>query len=196
MYLYASCDRAAVHPRLGQGLPVLFRDRFTGREHTPADADVRAIAEMTAANELDVLAHNVGLAERHGPALYRLFARSRDLLSAPAWNACAEQLARYAPEPGIVISGLDHLVLTVTDVERTTAFYQRVLGMRPVTFGEGRGRWLRQQQDHLHRQAANSSPTPPGPPLAAPTCVWSPGPHRNRCWPIWPPPGCPWRKAR
>ncbi|MEW2051731.1 hypothetical protein [Streptomyces sp. NPDC005476] len=34
------------------------------------------------------------------------------------------------------MSGLDHLVLTV--VERTTAFYQRVLGMRPVTFGEGR----------------------------------------------------------
>ncbi|MFC4331983.1 VOC family protein [Streptomyces andamanensis] len=138
VYLYASCDRAAVYPRLGNGLPVVFHDRFTGREHTPAEADVRAIVEITAANELDVLAHHAGLAERHGPALYRLFARSRDLLSAPAWNACAEHLARYAPEPGIVISGLDHLVLTVTDVERTTAFYQRVLGLRPVTFGEGR----------------------------------------------------------
>ncbi|WP_405882932.1 VOC family protein [Streptomyces sp. NBC_01136] len=28
--------------------------------------------------------------------------------------------------------------MTVADVERTIAFYQRVLGMRPVTFGEGR----------------------------------------------------------
>ncbi|MFF9819726.1 VOC family protein [Streptomyces sp. NPDC014006] len=138
VYLYASCDRAAVYPRLVAGRPVVFRDRFTSREHTPAEADARAILEITAANELDVLAHNAGLAERHGPAVYRLFVRSRDLLSAPAWEACAEQLARYTPEPGIVISGLDHLVLTVTDVERTIAFYRRVLGMRPVTFGDGR----------------------------------------------------------
>lgn len=33
---------------------------------------------------------------------------------------------------------LDHLVLTVANVERTVAFYERVLGMRAVTFGEGR----------------------------------------------------------
>lgn len=38
----------------------------------------------------------------------------------------------------IRVSGLDHLVLTVTDLDRTVAFYQRVLGMRPVTFGGGR----------------------------------------------------------
>jgi hypothetical protein len=106
VYLYAGCDRAAVYPRLGKGLPVLFRDRFTDRDHTPAGADVRAVVEITAANELDVLAHNAELAERHGPALYRLFARSHGLLSAPAWNACAEQLARHAPEPGITVSHL------------------------------------------------------------------------------------------
>ena len=33
---------------------------------------------------------------------------------------------------------LDHVVLTVTDVDRSIAFYQHVLGMRPVTFGSGR----------------------------------------------------------
>lgn len=125
--LYASCDRATVYPRLGTGRPVVFRDRFAGREHTPAEADVRAFLEITAANDLDVLAHNAELAERHGPTLYRLFARSRELLSAPAWDACAEQLGRYAPEPGIVISGLDHLVLTVTDVVSSpaTTFWRR-----------------------------------------------------------------------
>ncbi|MER0443501.1 VOC family protein [Streptomyces sp. Edi4] len=138
VYLYASCDRGAVYPRLGSGLPLLFRDRFTGREHTPPDADVRAAVTITAANELDVLAHNAELAERHGPGLYGLFARSRDLLPGVAWQACATRLGRYAPRPGIVISGLDHLVLTVADIERTIAFYQDVLGMRPVTFGEGR----------------------------------------------------------
>ena len=36
------------------------------------------------------------------------------------------------------IEGLDHLVLTVTDIGRTRDFYERVLGMEPVVFGEGR----------------------------------------------------------
>lgn len=34
--------------------------------------------------------------------------------------------------------GLDHLVLTVVDVERSVRWYHDVLGMRPVTFGNGR----------------------------------------------------------
>ena len=33
---------------------------------------------------------------------------------------------------------LDHLVLTVSDVDRTRAFYERVLGMETLVFGEGR----------------------------------------------------------
>jgi len=36
------------------------------------------------------------------------------------------------------IDSLDHLVLTVADIARTCDFYQRVLGMSVVTFGEGR----------------------------------------------------------
>ena len=36
------------------------------------------------------------------------------------------------------IEGLDHLVLTVADVGRTRDFYERVLRMKPVVFGEGR----------------------------------------------------------
>jgi catechol 2,3-dioxygenase-like lactoylglutathione lyase family enzyme len=36
------------------------------------------------------------------------------------------------------IEGLDHLVLTVADVGRTLDFYELVLGMEPVVFGEGR----------------------------------------------------------
>ena len=38
----------------------------------------------------------------------------------------------------ISIDRIDHLVLTVADVERTLAFYSRVLGMEPVTFAGGR----------------------------------------------------------
>ena len=36
------------------------------------------------------------------------------------------------------IDRLDHLVLTVADIERTCAFYTRVLGMQVVHFGNGR----------------------------------------------------------
>jgi len=36
------------------------------------------------------------------------------------------------------INRIDHLVLTVADIERTVEFYTRVLGMRKIEFGEGR----------------------------------------------------------
>ena len=36
------------------------------------------------------------------------------------------------------IDSLDHLVLTVADVDASCAFYSRVLGMEVVTFGQGR----------------------------------------------------------
>ncbi|WP_314408345.1 VOC family protein [Pseudomonas kuykendallii] len=36
------------------------------------------------------------------------------------------------------IDHLDHLVLTVADLDVTVGFYTRVLGMQEVTFGEGR----------------------------------------------------------
>jgi len=38
----------------------------------------------------------------------------------------------------IAIDRLDHIVITAWDVERTLAFYERVLGMTPVTFAGGR----------------------------------------------------------
>jgi catechol 2,3-dioxygenase-like lactoylglutathione lyase family enzyme len=38
----------------------------------------------------------------------------------------------------IAIDRLDHIVITAWDVERTLEFYERVLGMTPVTFAGGR----------------------------------------------------------
>lgn len=40
--------------------------------------------------------------------------------------------------PAVRVQRIDHVVVTVNDVERTLSFYEQVLGMRPVTFGEGR----------------------------------------------------------
>lgn len=49
------------------------------------------------------------------------------------------------------IDHLDHLVLTVADVEASCAFYARVLGMQPLTFGEGRRALaFGQQKINLH----------------------------------------------
>ena len=39
---------------------------------------------------------------------------------------------------GLRIDRLDHLVLTVESIEASCEFYERVLGMQAVTFGEGR----------------------------------------------------------
>ncbi|MYR54938.1 VOC family protein [Streptomyces sp. SID625] len=63
------------------------------------------------------------------------------------------------------MSVLDHLVLTVTDVERTTAFYQQVLGIRPVTFGQGhRALGFGSSKINLHRAGRERLP-----PAARPT---------------------------
>lgn len=49
------------------------------------------------------------------------------------------------------IERLDHLVLTVADIDRTCAFYTRVLGMEVVHFGEGRTALkFGQQKINLH----------------------------------------------
>jgi catechol 2,3-dioxygenase-like lactoylglutathione lyase family enzyme len=140
VYLYASCDRTVVYPQLGASGPVRFRDRFTDSTVTPPEGELRAFLELTAANELDVARHNPALAAEHGADLLELFTRVRDRLSAPAWGAWVEALGGHrdrGPTAGIAVSGLDHLVLTVADLDRTLGFYQR-LGLRPVRFGGGR----------------------------------------------------------
>ncbi len=57
------------------------------------------------------------------------------------------------------ISRLDHLVLTVTDVERSVDFYVRALGMEAITFGGGR-RALRfgDSKINLHLAGAEIAP--------------------------------------
>ncbi|MBA1272688.1 VOC family protein [Stutzerimonas azotifigens] len=57
------------------------------------------------------------------------------------------------------ISHLDHMVLTVDDLEATIDFYTRVLGMQAVTFGEGRKALaFGQQKINLHQAAREFEP--------------------------------------
>jgi catechol 2,3-dioxygenase-like lactoylglutathione lyase family enzyme len=59
----------------------------------------------------------------------------------------------------VKIDRLDHLVLTVRDVDATIAFYSRVLGMEPITFGPGRRALaFGRQKLNLHPAAAPLAP--------------------------------------
>lgn len=87
VYLYGSCDRAAVYPALEKPGPVSFRNRFTGLTHTPPEPDIRAFAELTAANKLDVLEHNAALAAQEGAEQREFFAGVRARLTDAAWKA-------------------------------------------------------------------------------------------------------------
>ncbi len=66
----------------------------------------------------------------------------------------------------ISIDRIDHIVLTVFDLERTIDFYSRVLGMEPVTFAGGRrGLAFGRQKLNLHQAGREFEPKAlkPGP---------------------------------
>src|SRR5262252_6244718 len=53
-------------------------------------------------------------------------------------SAARRQPAAGLGEDAVRVDRLDHLVLTVANIEATVAFYTRILGMDVVTFGAGR----------------------------------------------------------
>jgi catechol 2,3-dioxygenase-like lactoylglutathione lyase family enzyme len=58
------------------------------------------------------------------------------------------------------IDRLDHLVMTVADIEATCAFYTRVMGMQVVTFGQQGRKALAfgQQKINLHERGKEFEP--------------------------------------
>jgi len=74
-----------------------------------------------------------------------------------------EQLDNAVGGP-LRVEHLDHLVLTVRDIEVTCAFYQRVLGMEIATFGNGRkalrfgGEGREAQKINLHQAGREFEP--------------------------------------
>lgn len=57
------------------------------------------------------------------------------------------------------IDRIDHIVLTVRDVDATCAFYSRTLGMEAVTFGQGRKALaFGNQKINLHQYGAEFEP--------------------------------------
>lgn len=58
------------------------------------------------------------------------------------------------------VHAIDHIVLTVASIEKTVAFYQRVLGMEHVTFGPDNRSALRfgHQKINLHESGHEFEP--------------------------------------
>jgi catechol 2,3-dioxygenase-like lactoylglutathione lyase family enzyme len=57
------------------------------------------------------------------------------------------------------IEKLDHLVLTVKNIEETCNFYNKVLGMKVITFGEGRkALQFGEQKINLHQVGKEFEP--------------------------------------
>jgi len=57
------------------------------------------------------------------------------------------------------VGKIDHVVLTVADVERSIEWYHRALGMEPVTFGKGRRALaFGEQKLNLHRAGREFEP--------------------------------------
>jgi hypothetical protein len=92
VYLYAACDRDFSYSRLAvDGAP--YRNRFTGTESHETPQTRRDIAEITAANELDLARVNEEFRAAYGPALLELFTSWRVLLSDPAWRSVRTTLS-------------------------------------------------------------------------------------------------------
>ncbi|WP_418959223.1 S1 RNA-binding domain-containing protein [Streptomyces tritici] len=84
VHFYASCDRDFSYTGLTTPSG-LFRDRFTGEEYAPTARQRADFAELTAANELDLLAVNVNFRREYRGPLHRLLTGWQPLLSEPAF---------------------------------------------------------------------------------------------------------------
>ena len=71
------------------------------------------------------------------------------------------------------LEGIDHIVLTVRDIDTTCAFYGRVLGMKTVIFGENRKALaFGSQKINLHQCGKEFEPKAKNPtPGAADFCL-------------------------
>lgn len=86
VYVYGACARAETYPTL-TGKEPLLTDRFTGDRVPLSDDMVRDFAELTVANELDVMAHSAELRALHAADLAALFQTWERLLSPAARTA-------------------------------------------------------------------------------------------------------------
>jgi catechol 2,3-dioxygenase-like lactoylglutathione lyase family enzyme len=87
----------------------------------------------------------------------------------------ARTVERAAPDLSMKIDRIDHLVLTVRNIDATCDFYSRVLGMTVITFGAGRkALQFGVQKFNLHESGKEFEPKAASPtPGSADVCLIS-----------------------
>ena len=90
---YCSCSREVSYPTFVTDAPATI-DRRTGRRVPLTATEVRAIAELTIANELDVFGHAPAIFARHGAEALALFRTWLPLIGEPA-QAAVESWRRH-----------------------------------------------------------------------------------------------------
>lgn len=93
VHVYAAMDRKATYPGLATP-DALFHDRFTGGARAATRSLREDLAELTAANELDLARVDPVFREQWGPDLLALFTGFRPLLSGRAWEEAGATLGR------------------------------------------------------------------------------------------------------
>ena len=93
VHVYAAMNRKATYPGLAAP-DALFHDRFTGRARTVHRSRCEDLAELTAANELDMVRVNPVFRDQWGSELLALFTGFRPLLSGRAWEEAGSLLGR------------------------------------------------------------------------------------------------------
>ncbi|KAA0016773.1 alpha/beta fold hydrolase [Antrihabitans cavernicola] len=97
--LYGRCDRTRSYATFRTDSPMIV-DRHTGEQFLLTATELRAFVELTAANELDVVAHSQSVAAEHGAELSDLFARLAPLLSPAARDAWSAMSATVSSTAG------------------------------------------------------------------------------------------------
>ena len=104
IHLYCMCDRNASYASWATDIPVVVERQGDAIRPIP-DATRRALIELTVANELDVMAHDVRLADEYGGALLAQFGRWHPWLNPAAIRAIDDWAAQlgYRQKTGRVI---------------------------------------------------------------------------------------------
>ena len=88
VYRYGACDRQRTLGQLGRGPDVVWHDRFTAVAAPLSEREASELAELSVANELDIVAQGGPFATEHGPAIARLVAPWTAIISPAAAAAC------------------------------------------------------------------------------------------------------------
>ena len=89
VHRYAACDRGRTWTALADTGRLW--NRFTGESEEPAPAELRALADLSLVNELDVAEHSPAFLDRYG-AFFRRLAASWEPLLSPAVSADARRV--------------------------------------------------------------------------------------------------------